>query len=127
MDTDWELDGFSYEKALQNGRDWLSSPDGLVQQQNRLWFHFQKIPWNLDTPNANPPSGNHHRILHQRLAEGLPDSKSSALLSGSYHLGLSPHIHSYYHLFCDLLPHLLAVPQLPVLVPETWPQPFFVV
>jgi len=102
----------------------LSSPDGLVQQQNRLWFHFQKFPWSLDAPSTNPDSGDHHRLLHQRLAEGLPDSKPASPLPGPYHLGLSPHIHSYYHLFCDLLPHLLATPPRPVLVPEDWPQPF---
>jgi len=102
----------------------LSSPDGLVQQQNRLWFHFQKYPWSLDTPGANPSFGDHHRLLQQRLVEGLPNPKSAQHLSGAFHLGLSPHIHSYYHLLTDLLPHLLATPRYPMLVPENWPPLF---
>ena len=102
----------------------LSSPDGLVQQQNRLWFHFQKYPWSLDSPDTNPSSGDHQRLLQQRLVKGLPNPKLAQHLSGAFHLGLSPHIHSYYHLLTDLLPHLLAPPRYPVLVPEGWPQTF---
>ena len=102
----------------------ISSPDGLVQQQDLLWFHFQKYPWNLDDPDANPSSGDHRRHLEQRLAEGLPNPESAQPLPGAFHLGLSPHIHSYYHLLTDLLPHLLETPRHPVLVPEDWPQTF---
>ena len=47
----------------------LSSPDGLVQQQNRLWFHFQKYPWSLDSPDTNPSSGDHQRLLQQMVEQ----------------------------------------------------------
>ena len=102
----------------------LSAVDGLVQSGNQIWFHFQKYPWHLSNPEKNPPAGEHRRHIEARLSLGLADPANAQLLKGSYHLGISPHIYSYYHLLTDLLPHLLDAPRFPVLVPEFMPLVF---
>ena len=102
----------------------LCGSDGLVQSGDKIWFHFQKYPWNLSCQGKNPGEGKHRRIVESRLRKGLPDPSNVSLLSGSYHLGISPHIYSYYHLLTDLLPHLIDAPKNPVLVPEFMPQSF---
>ena len=102
----------------------LSAVDGLVQSGNQIWFHFQKYPWHLSNPEKNPPAGEHRRHIEARLSLGLADPANAQLLKGSYHLGISPHIYSYYHLLTDLLPHLLDSPRFPVLVPEFMPLVF---
>ena len=102
----------------------LCGEDGLVQSGDQIWFHFQKYPWNLSCQKKNPGAGKHRRIIESRLRKGLPDPSDASLLSGTYHSGISPHIYSYYHLLTDLLPHLIAAPRNPVLVPEFMPQSF---
>ena len=102
----------------------LCGEDGLVQSGDQIWFHFQKYPWDLSCQEKNPGAGKHRRIIESRLRKGLPDPSDASLLSGTYHSGISPHIYSYYHLLTDLLPHLIAAPRNPVLVPEFMPQSF---
>jgi len=102
----------------------LSAEDGLVQSGNQIWFHFQKYPWHLSNPENNPASGEHRRHIEARLSQGLTNPANARLLNGTYHLGISPHIYSYYHLLTDLLPHLLDAPRFPVLVPEFMPLVF---
>ncbi|RTZ82760.1 MAG: hypothetical protein DSY98_00530 [SAR324 cluster bacterium] len=102
----------------------LSAADGLVQSGSKIWFHFQKYPWDLACPEQNPGVGEHRRHIETRLTQGLPDPKLAHVLSGTYHLGISPHIYSYYHLLADLLPHLIASQKFPVLVPEFMPTQF---
>ncbi|MDP6743423.1 MAG: glycosyltransferase family 61 protein [SAR324 cluster bacterium] len=102
----------------------LSAEDGLVQSGNQIWFHFQKYPWHLSNPEKNPIAGKHRRHIEARLSQGLADPANARLLNGTYHLGISPHIYSYYHLLTDLLSHLLDAPRFPVLVPEFMPLVF---
>ncbi len=102
----------------------LSAADGLVQSGNRIWFHFQKYPWHLSCPEQNPGDGEHHRYIETRLYQGLADPENARVLKGTYHLGISPHIYSYYHLLSDLLAHLIDAPRFPVLVPEIMPISF---
>jgi len=45
-------------------------------------------------------------------------------LKGTYHLGISPHIYSYYHFITDLLAHLIEAPKYPILVPKFMPISF---
>ena len=102
----------------------LSAADGLVQSGNRIWFHFQKYPWHLSCPEQNPGDGEHRRYIEARLHQGLADPENARVLKGTYHLGISPHIYSYYHLLSDLLAHLIDAPLFPVLVPEFMPISF---
>ncbi len=102
----------------------LLGADGLIQSGDQIWFHFQKYPWNLSCQKKNPGSGMHRRIIESRIRKGLPDPSKASLLQGTYHLGISPHIYSYYHLITDLLPHLIDTPKNPVLVPHFMPQSF---
>ncbi|HBL55898.1 MAG TPA: glycosyltransferase family 61 protein [Deltaproteobacteria bacterium] len=102
----------------------LSAADGLVQSGNRIWFHFQKYPWHLSCPEQNPGDGEHRRYIETRLYQGLADPENARVLKGTYHLGISPHIYSYYHLLSDLLAHLIDAPRFPVLVPEFMPISF---
>ena len=102
----------------------LSAADGLVQSGNRIWFHFQKYPWHLSCPEQNPGDGEHRRYIEARLHQGLADPENARVLKGTYHLGISPHIYSYYHLLSDLLAHLIDAPRFPVLVPEFMPISF---
>jgi len=92
----------------------LSAADGLVQSGSQIWFHFQKYPWDLSHPELNPGAGEHRRHIEARLIQGLAEPTGSRVLSGTYHLGISPHIYSYYHLLTDLLPHLIESPQYPI-------------
>ena len=102
----------------------VSAEDGLVQSGDRIWFHFQKFPWHLSNPENNPAAGEHRRHIEARLSLGLADPANARLLKGTYHLGISPHIYSYYHLLTDLLSHLIEAPRFPVLVPEFMPVAF---
>ena len=102
----------------------LSAADGLVQSRNRIWFHFQKYPWHLSNSEQNPGIGEHRRYIEARLLQGLADPENARVLNGTYHLGISPHIYSYYHLLTDLLSHLIDAPRFPVLVPEFMPVSF---
>ena len=102
----------------------LSAADGLVQSGNRIWFHFQKYPWHLSCPEQNPGDGEYRRYIETRLYQGLADPENARVLKGTYHLGISPHIYSYYHLLSDLLAHLIDAPLFPVLVPEFMPISF---
>ena len=102
----------------------LSAADGLVQSGSQIWFHFQKFHWDISHPELNPDIGEHIRHIEARLAQGLANPKGARRLPGIYHLGISPHIYSYYHLLTDLLPHLIESPQYPVLVPEFMPTSF---
>ena len=99
----------------------LFAGDGLVQSGNKIWFHFQKYPWHLSNPEKNPVAGKHRRHIEARLSQGFIDPSNASLLNGTYHLGISPHIYSYYHLLTDLLSHLVDAPRFPVLVPEFMP------
>ena len=118
----WTEQNLNMQLILENAL--LSADDGLVQSGNQIWFHFQKYPWHLSNPEKNPPAGEHRRHIEARLSLGLADPANAQLLKGSYHLGISPHIYSYYHLLTDLLPHLLDAPRFPVLVPEFMPLVF---
>ena len=102
----------------------LSADDGLVQSGNKIWFHFQKFPWYLSNSGKNSVTGEHRRHIEARLSKGLADPANARVLNGTYHLGISPHIYSYYHLLTDLLPHLIDAPKIPVLVPEFMPVEF---
>jgi capsular polysaccharide biosynthesis protein len=102
----------------------LSADDGLVQSGNKIWFHFQKFPWYLSNLGKNSVTGEHRRHIEARLNQGLADPANARVLNGTYHLGISPHIYSYYHLLTDLLPHLIDAPKIPVLVPEFMPVAF---
>ena len=102
----------------------LSADDGLVQSGNKIWFHFQKFPWYLSNSGKNSATGEHRRHIEARLSKGLADPANARVLNGTYHLGISPHIYSYYHLLTDLLPHLIDAPKIPVLVPEFMPVAF---
>tara|TARA_B100000579_G_C22758694_1_gene817830 strand:+ start:16 stop:915 length:900 start_codon:yes stop_codon:yes gene_type:complete len=102
----------------------LSSEDGLVQSGDNIWFHFQKYPWNLSNQKKNPHAGEHYRHIKARLSLGLADPSNATFLKGTYHLGISPHIYSYYHLMTDLLPHLIRTPRFPVLLPNFIPKIF---
>ena len=102
----------------------LSADDGLVQSGNKIWFHFQKFPWYLSNSGKNSVTGEHRRHIEARLSKGLADPANARVLNGTYHLGISPHIYSYYHLLTDLLPHLIDAPKIPVLVPEFMPVAF---
>jgi len=99
----------------------LSAYDGLVQSGNQIWYHFDKYTWDLSQSEKNPVDGEHKRKIESRLLKGLADPKKATLLNGTYHLGISPHIYSYYHLLADLLPHLINSPKYPVLVPNFMP------
>ena len=118
----WTEQNLNMQLILENAL--LSADDGLVQSGNQIWFHFQKYPWHLSNPEKNPPAGEHRRHIEARLSQGLTDPANARLLDGTYHLGISPHIYSYYHLLTDLLPHLLDSPRFPVLVPEFMPLVF---
>jgi len=102
----------------------LSAEDGLVQSGDQLLFHFQKYRWELSNVENNPTFGERHRIIHSRLSQGLPDRTKALKLNGTFHLGISPHIYSYYHLLTDLLSHLIDKPKHPVLVPRFIPVEF---
>ncbi len=99
----------------------LSAEDGLVQSGDKIWYHFDKYHWNLSQKGKNPVSEEHRRKIKDRLAKGLSDPKEAIPLKGTYHLGISPHIYSYYHLLTDLIPHLIITPKYPVLVPNSMP------
>jgi len=114
---------------------WLCGEDGLVRHKNKLHYHFQKYPWNLENSELNPGESEHSRRIKKRLLKGIPTTDSSVklfpschteteTLSGRYHLGISPHMSSYYHFICDLLPHLLKYPRLPLLISEDFPPSF---
>ena len=75
----------------------LDARDGLVRCKQQLWYHFQRFPWNLENPEENPKFGEHSRQVRLRISQGLPQDHGSNFLPGSYHLGISPHIDSYYH------------------------------
>jgi Capsular polysaccharide biosynthesis protein len=107
---------------VENG--FLFGADGLVQSGDQIWFHFQKYPWDLSCQEKNPGAGMHRRIIESRLRKGLHGTSKAPFLQGTYHLGISPHIYSYYHLMTDLLPHLIDKPRNPVLVPKFMPQSF---
>ena len=92
----------------------LDARDGLVHCKQQLWYHFQRFPWNLENPEENPKFGEHSRQVRSRINQGLPQDHGSNFLPGSYHLGISPHIDSYYHLMTDLLPHLILGQPKPV-------------
>ena len=85
---------------------------------------FKNTPGILPFQEQNPGVGEHRRHIETRLTQGLPDPKLTHFLSGTYHLGISPHIYSYYHLLADLLPHLITSQKFPVLVPEFMPSQF---
>ena len=102
----------------------LCGTDGLVQSGDQIWYHFQKYQWDLSCQEKTPGVGKHRRIIESRIKKGLPNTSDASLLSGTYHLGISPHIYSYYHLLPDLLPHLIDAPKNPVLVPEFMPRSF---
>ena len=106
------------EDALIDGRD------GFVCCGNHLWHHFQRFPWDLKRPEANPAYGEHFRQIRSRITQGIPERKSAKYLRGEYHLGISPHMDNYYHLITDLLPHLIRSDRRPVLVPQWMPEPF---
>ena len=97
----------------------LDARDGLVLSKKQLWYHFQRFPWNLENPEENPKFGEHSRQVRLRISQGLPHDHGSNFLPGSYHLGISPHIDSYYHLMTDLLPHLILGRPKPVLIPKS--------
>ena len=118
----WTEQNLNMQLILENAL--LSAVDGLVQSGNQIWFHFQKYPWHLSNPEKNPPAGEHRRHIEARLSLGLAEPANAQMLKGTYHLGISPHIYSYYHLLTDLLPHLLDSPRFPVLVPEFMPLVF---
>ncbi|GEM_PF-121852 len=118
----WTEQNLNMQLILENAL--LSADDGLVQSGNQIWFHFQKYPWHLSNPEKNPPAGEHRRHIEARLSLGLAEPANAQMLKGTYHLGISPHIYSYYHLLTDLLPHLLDSPRFPVLVPEFMPLVF---
>ena len=99
----------------------LDARDGLVLSKKQLWYHFQRFPWNLENPEENPKFGEHSRQVRSRISQGLPQDHGSNFLPGSYHLGISPHIDSYYHLITDLLPHLILGRPKPVLIPKWIP------
>ena len=96
----------------------LDSSDGLVLTGKRIWFHFQRFPWDLDQKENNPFHGEQYRQVTRRLARKLPDACNAQVLKGEFHLGIAPHMLSYYHLITDLLPHLIMQHRFPVLVPE---------
>ena len=102
----------------------LDARDGLVLSKKQLWYHFQRFPWNLENPEENPKFGEHSRQVRLRISQGLPQDHGSNFLPGSYHLGISPHIDSYYHLITDLLPHLILGRPKPVLIPKWIPEAF---
>lgn len=99
----------------------ICATDGLVRSGKRLWHHFQRYPWRLDHPERNPRFGEHRRKVLSRIALGLPDPDTAVFLQGEYHLGISPHISSYYHLLTDLVPHLISNPLFPLLISERFP------
>jgi len=102
----------------------LSATDGLVQSGDHIWFHFQKYHLDLSNTGETPTFGEHSRNINTRLTKGLPDPSKAFNLNGTYHLGISPHIYSYYHLLTDLLAHLIDSPKHPVLVPKFIPVEF---
>ena len=48
----------------------LSSEDGLVQSGDKIWFHFQKYPWDLSNQEKNPKAGEHYSHIKARLKLG---------------------------------------------------------
>ena len=98
----------------------LSANDGLVQSDDQIWYHFDKYSWNF-LSQKDPVDGEERRKIEARLLKGLADPNKAIPLYGTYHLGISPHIYSYYHLLTDLLPHLINSPKYPVLVPNFMP------
>ena len=99
----------------------LSAADGLVQSGDQIWFHFDKYPWHLSKPDRNPNIGEHQHRIETRISKGLPDPLGAKPLYGTYYLGISPHIYSYYHLITDLLVNLIGVKKYPILVPKFMP------
>ena len=99
----------------------LSASDGLVQSGNKIWYHFDKYTWDLSLSEKNLLKGEQWRQIESRIAKGIADPKKALPLHGTYHLGISPHIYSYYHLLTDLLPHLISAPEHPVLLPNFIP------
>ena len=99
----------------------LSAADGLVQSGDQIWYHFDKYTWNLSISEKNSVDSKQRSIIASRLVKGLADPKKAIPLFGTYHLGISPHIYSYYHLLADLIPHLIKSPKYPVLVPNFMP------
>ena len=99
----------------------LSADDGLVQSSNKIWYHFDKYQWNLFGKKNNLFDSEHKGHIQSRLEKGLCDPSKASQLKGTYHLGISPHIYSYYHLITDLLPHLINFPKYPVLVAKFTP------
>ena len=118
----WTEQNLNMQLILENAL--LSADDGLVQLGDHIWFHFQKFPWHLSNSGRNPAAGEHRRHIETRLSQGLADPANARVLNGTYHLGISPHIYSYYHLLTDLLPHLIDAPRFPVLLPEFMPVGF---
>jgi len=102
----------------------LCAEDGLIQHQEKLYYHFQRYDWDLAHPERNPKHGEHKRRVERRLEAGALNIESAKFLSGHYLLGISPFIDSYYHFICDLLPYLLHAPSWPILIPNHLPANF---
>lgn len=102
----------------------LDAHDGLVLHNETLWFHWQTFQWSLSAPASNPTSGEVYNRFSARLRDPLPTSPQ-AHLQGCFHLGIHPHIYSYYHLWTDLLPSVLQQRKARWLLPW-WTPPNFV-
>ena len=101
---------------------YVCGSDGLVQHNHKLYYHFQKYDWDLENAENNPKTGEHKRRVVRRLEDGKLDTEQAHFLKGSYLLGISPFITSYYHFVTDLLHSLVQAPPWPILIPENLPK-----
>lgn len=100
---------------------YIDGTDGLVQHNQKLYYHFRKYEWDLSNLENNPKTGEHKRRVERRLGAGKIDTASAHFLKGHYLLGISPFVTSYYHFITDLLPYLIQAPRWPILIPENLP------
>lgn len=110
-----------YHAPLLDSRDGLIATGDPIDQ---LHIQFARLSWQLDNEAANPGHSECRSRFERLIEKGLPDITQAEHIPGAWHLGISSHMHSYYHLLCDLLPFLLTAPKRPVLIPDYMPQPF---
>jgi hypothetical protein len=94
---------------MQIQQAYLDAQDGLVRSSDWLYFHGDRLRWNLTDPHQNSAQGENFNRFSQRLLGRIPDLTTKVQrLSGNFHLGIHPHLHSYYHFWTKLIPQVLT-------------------
>lgn len=101
-------------KCLKNAV--LYAEDGLVETEDRLYYHFDLFDWDLQHDQNNPGESEHRRRVLRRLQEKPLTPRLAQPLKGSWLLGIMPFMYSFYHFVRELLHAVWLYPDLPVLV-----------